>query len=215
MSRFQLSKDDQDRIRKAFASRRQDLVNGVQALAKATDLINIPLPIQETIQNIFVDRQSKSKRKPVKYKVKRQTSDWKMTQKRVAADLNQGKVYLEDKAPPMGGCTIQKVKDMDRRHPDADHANWFGYHAELRLKSCYSQEYIDCINRWKAHWAAYKRQFLAWRETHPASKRSSFRFKPDIEITGLRLENIGIDGNGDIIQPRRKNAIVRTPGIRV
>lgn len=136
----------------------------------------------------------------------RQTSEWGMTQANVARDFNKSKFVPEKGAQPLGGCTVNKIKEWDREYPTAEHPNRFGYHAELRLKAEYKTEYYEVLHRWATYWYDYHRAFNAWREKHKCSKRSSFRFSPIKTTTAIDLGRIGVDDNGKMfISPKDKD----------
>ena len=117
----------------------------------------------------------------------------------VADDFNKSRFVPERGAPPMGGCTEEKIKQWDAKYPDAEHAHprW-GYYADLRLLADLKNEYGEVLQNWARYWADYKIAFKEWRKAHPASRRESFRFTPMKKANGYNPEWIGRDENGTI-----------------
>ena len=162
--------------------------------------------IEDKVDALTQKFQKSRSDKGKKHHSTRQTSEWGMTQASVARDFNKSKFVPEKGAQPLGGCTVNKIKEWDREYPTAEHPNKYGYHAELRLKAAYKTEYYEVLHRWATYWCDYHCAFNAWRKKHKFSKRSSFRFTPLKTTTAIDLGRIGVDDNGEIfISPKNKD----------
>lgn len=139
----------------------------------------------------------KKRKKGGRHPLGRNKGAWK-SQAEVARDMDKARFTPEHGTKAMGAGTIDRVKRMDRMHPDPAHANKFGYHAQLRLDERYREDYEAFLARWYAYWINYKEQFMEWRKNHPASKRSSFRFKEPQMTTNFNVERVAYDKHGEI-----------------
>ena len=139
----------------------------------------------------------KKRKKGGRHPLGRNKGAWK-TQAEVARDMDKARFTPEHGEKAMGAGTIDRVKQMDQKHPDPANANKFGYHAQLRLDERLKEDYKAFLARWYAHWDSYKEQFKEWRKNHPASKRSSFRFKEPQMTTNFNVERVAYDKHGEI-----------------
>ena len=144
------------------------------------------------------DKGKKHRKRP------KRISEYGMTAEIVAEEFNLAAQTLEKGAQKVGKCDEGKIKLWDIKYPDAKHKNKWGYHAELRLLAKNKTEYEKVLRYWSAYWQDYKQHFLKWRKQHPASKRSSFRFKPLVRINDFHPEWIGRDDKGEFYNTPKK-----------
>lgn len=162
-------------------------------LGKTDNIATITESLEQIKSNLPRKRKMGGKRIP-----HRNVSEWGKKQADVAADLNKSKVKRGNGVKSLGGCTIRKIKEWDRKYPNANNKNEYGYHAELRLKREYKNDYAEFVQSWAAYWASYQAQFDAWRAKHPASKIDSFRFKKPKLTTNFDLGRVSRDKHGEI-----------------
>lgn len=135
----------------------------------------------ERLEKIVNDRLPKQRKDVGKKHAKRQLGAWR-SREEVAADFNNAAFPIKGKRGKMATCSPRKIMDWDRRHPDANRPDRFGYHAQLHLDTKYRDDYYTCLHNWLDHWEEYERQYKEWRLTHPKSPFSAFRFNKDSRL---------------------------------